>query len=149
MASTQFVREGSQKKSFTPLPGSPADYTDQVVLYRNHDAVNAINERRDKGLNPFVFWVEGEKCAETLWGLPACCHRIPERMEQPAGSALVEIRRSVRRLRSPDDGKGIQYVNDVAELYPDNPKKWVRCYPERPELLEWQVPRPNTGAGCC
>ena len=50
-----FVREGSQKKFFTPLPGSPAVYTDQVVLYRNHDAVNAINERRDKGLNPFIF----------------------------------------------------------------------------------------------
>ena len=137
-----FVREGSQKKSFTPLPGSPADYTDQVVLYRNHDAVNAINERRDKGLNPFVFWVEGEKCAETLWGLG-----LPAVTTQGGWNNLREERdggkipEDVTIYLTPDrDRCGIQYVNDVAELYPDNPKKWVRCYPERPELWNGKCP---------
>ena len=137
-----YVREGSQKRSFTPLPGSPADYTDQVVLYRYHDAVNAINERREKGLNPFVFWVEGEKCAETLWGLG-----LPAVTTQGGWQNLRPVRdggkipEDVTIYLTPDrDRCGIQYVNNVAELYPKNPKKWVRCYPERPELWNGKCP---------
>lgn len=137
-----FVREGEQKKSYTPLAGSPADYTDDVVLYRNHDAVKAINSQREKGQDPFVFWVEGEKCADTLWdlGLPAVTTQGGWNNLRPErdGGKLPE---DVKIILVPDrDRCGVQYVNNVAELYPENPKQWVRCWPEKPELWNGKCP---------
>lgn len=139
-----FVRDGHKKFSSTPLEGSPSAYTADLVLYRRDEALKRIEDQRKQAQQPFLFWVEGEKCADVLWslGLPAVTTQGGAngfRVDRDAG----QIPEDVTLILTPDrDRVGVAYIREVAAAYPNNPKQWLRCWPEQNEL--WNVKCPAT-----
>lgn len=125
-----------------PLIGAglkAAEIAPKVLPYRLAEALQALEDGA-----PYVFWVEGEPCADSLWdlGLPAVTNIggsgkfIPDR----DGPAVTDIP-SERLVVVPDcDKPGIKHANAVAAAHPGC--KWLFPFPGDPR---WNGSMPASG----
>jgi hypothetical protein len=112
----------------------PADLQPYAAPYRYAEAKSALEDGA-----PYVFWVEGEPCADALWGLglPAVTSiggTNNFRPERDAGLFPPD-----RLVICPDrDRSGLEYAQKVADAYPGC--KWLLCWPDQPALWNGSCP---------
>jgi len=133
-----YVRDGFWKGQMEGIPGrSISELKSDLLLYRIQEAL-ANN-------STYLYWTEGEKCADKLWelGLPAvtsnggCSGFRPERDAN-------QIPKDITIVLCPDrDQPGIKYMQKVAAAYPENPKLWLRVWPD--EVKYWTEQCPKSG----
>jgi len=133
-----YVRDGSWKGQITGIADKTvSELNHDLMLYRIQEAL-ALNLNR-------IYWTEGEKCADRLWelNLPAvtsnggCGGFRPERDSNQLPSDITIV------LCPDRDQPGIKYIHQVAAAYPDNPKLWLRVWPE--EIQYWEAQCPKNG----
>jgi replicative DNA helicase len=106
-------------------PGCPKELRAEIPIYRYSDVQKAIADSE-----PFVFWVEGEPCADALWdiGIPATttiggCEGLGRYGSYENDLAGIKV------VLCPDmDAAGLKYAMKVQRLYPDS--LWCYPYPE-------------------
>lgn len=90
-----------------------------------------------------VYLVEGERCVDVMWdvGLPATCFNGGSKGFKPDRDA-GHFDPDVTLILCPDrDQPGIEYMQLIAAAYPDNPKRWLRVFPEQPQYWNDKCPR--------
>lgn len=106
-------------------PGCPAEVRPDIPIYRYSDVQKAISDGE-----PFVFWVEGEPCADALWGLgiPATTSIGGCEGLERYGNYRDDLQ-GVQVVLCPDmDLAGLKYAEKVQGLYPD--ALWCYAFPD-------------------
>lgn len=121
------------------IPGLPSNLRKQLALYRWNDVQQAIADGE-----PFVYWVEGEACADALWaiGLPATTS-IGGSSGYTSYGQYEGALKGVQVVVCPDmDLNGVEYARKVAK---DNPgAMWLYAFPSSPQ---WEYLDQGQGKG--
>ena len=106
---------------------TPAELRPLAAPYRLSDALEAL----ESDPSAIVVWVEGEPCADALWGLgiPAVTTLSGCKSFDPSRDAgLIP---AARLAIAPDqDQLGLKYAKAVAAAYPG--ARWLQCFPDDP-----------------
>ena len=128
-----YVRDGIKKFQASKLPDSSvSDLIGDLLPYRYPELVDVKS----------VFVAEGEKCADRLWELdqPATTFNGGANGFKPERDA-GHFEPDVTLILVPDrDQAGIAYMQQIAAEYPDNPKLWLRVWPEQPQYWNGKCP---------
>lgn len=128
-----YVRDGIKKFQASKLPDSSvSDLIGDLLPYRYPELADVKS----------VFVAEGEKCADRLWelGQPATTFNGGANGFKPKRDA-GHFDPDVTLILVPDrDQAGIAYMQQIAAAYPDNPKLWLRVWPEQPQYWNGKCP---------
>ena len=115
----------------------PKDLEQRTAPYRYCDCLKVLE--KDVG---YVFWVEGEACADALWdlGIPATTTL------RGSNGYHSEIHKGLfppeKLVICPDrDQPGLKYADQIAADYPE--AQWLYPFPDSPL---WERPQPSGGA---
>lgn len=125
----------------TRLSPAGADL-DSIIPYGWIEAQAKIEQVKEHGRVPTVFWVEGESTVDELaaMGIPVISIQGGCKGFRPGRDSGI-VPPDVRIVLCPDrDRLGVGLMQTVAEHYPDNEKLWLRCFPGEPEFWNGKCP---------
>ena len=126
--------DGYDRKQISGIAGKSVSEINCDLLPYRHNELSGLER---------VCVAEGEKCVDTMWaaGLPATCFNGGCKGFKPDRDA-GHFGPDVTLILCPDRDKlGIEYMQLIAATYPDNPKLWLRVFPEQTQYWNDKCPR--------